>query len=136
VHGNKSATIQPLRHELVAMILLDEVELLRGWIAGHFVRFDEEVSKQLYQAVFGAIVGHHVKMDQDWSKAAPCMNMGGCGTNIDVLVGHPDLKQIIGDNEVANKGFSQSTRKQQQLTWKPSHPFQQRIRKMAKVLAK
>jgi len=103
VHGNKSATIQPLRHELVAMILLDEVELLRGWIAGHFVRFDEEVSKQLYQAVFGAIVGHHVKMDQDWSKAAPCMNMGGCGTNIDVLVGHPDLKQIIGDMKLPTK---------------------------------
>ena len=48
----------------------------------------------LLDCVIGAVGGHHLKLDEDWKKAALALQ-GGCGTSLQMLLTHPDLKPLF-----------------------------------------
>lgn len=88
---------QPVRHELIsAMVLTDRQNPITQFALDR-LRIDgisEEDLDLLLCCVIGAVAGHHLKMDDDWKKAARGLS-GGCGTNVEFLLLHPDLTVLL-----------------------------------------
>jgi CRISPR-associated endonuclease/helicase Cas3 len=100
--------LQPARHELLsALLLMDRNQPVREW-ALSLLRLPGQAddAEMLLDCVIGAVGGHHLKLDEEWKKAALALE-GGCGTALQMLLTHPDLKplfqQPICEREV---GFS------------------------------
>jgi hypothetical protein len=50
----------------------------------------------LLNCAIAAVGGHHVKLDNKWKKTAITLCDGGCGTEIEMLLTHPDLQRLFG----------------------------------------
>ena len=87
---------QPARHELLGALLLEDKEsFVRAWalkLLSNDGQYDD--GEWLLDCVIGAISGHHLKMDEDWKKAALALQ-GGCGTDLRMLLTHPDLANLF-----------------------------------------
>lgn len=101
VRGKLDPKMQPARHELLsALILLDQEHPVSKWARGLLEEKDDiDVSDKLMHCVIGAVAGHHLKMDEEWTKAARAMK-GGCGTTLKMLLTHPDLIPLLGDQRM------------------------------------
>lgn len=96
VRGRLSPAQQPIRHELVTLLMLDEIKPIQEWAISQ-LETNESIAKTLLIAIKGAVVGHHVKMDESWKKAALALSIGGCGATVDVFIGHRDLQSLFGN---------------------------------------
>jgi CRISPR-associated endonuclease/helicase Cas3 len=91
--------LQPARHELLsAVLLMDKNYPIREW-AMNLLKQDGESndSEMLLDCVIGAVAGHHLKMDEEWRKAALALQ-GGCGTSLEAMINHPDLKPLFRES--------------------------------------
>jgi CRISPR-associated endonuclease/helicase Cas3 len=92
-------TLQPARHELLSALLLeDQSSPVRAWARNLLAdngRYDD--ADPLLACVIGAVAGHHLKMDEGWKKAVPALQ-GGCGTELRMLLTHPDMQALFGKN--------------------------------------
>ncbi len=87
--------LQPARHELLStLLLMDKSQPVREWALDLLKAFGQEEAEMLLDCVFGAVGGHHLKLDEDWKKAALALQ-GGCGTSLQMLLTHPDLKPLF-----------------------------------------
>jgi CRISPR-associated endonuclease/helicase Cas3 len=96
VSGRLDPKHQPARHELLsALLLTDKTQPVREW-ALSFLRSPDGSAdaEMLLDCVVGAVGGHHLKMDDEWRRAALALR-GGCGTSLQLLLTHPDLKPLF-----------------------------------------
>jgi CRISPR-associated endonuclease/helicase Cas3 len=96
VRGQLDPSRQPARHELLAaLILSDKDSPIRAWALEQFNQFTEKgEAETLLDCVIGAVAGHHLKLDEEWNKAALALR-GGCGTELQMMLTHPDLKYVF-----------------------------------------
>lgn len=96
VRGDLDPKRQPVRHELLsALLLVDKSQPVREWALGLLRQPDQiDDAEMLLDCVIGAVGGHHLKLDEDWKKAALALQ-GGCGTSLQTLLTHPDLKPLF-----------------------------------------
>jgi CRISPR-associated endonuclease/helicase Cas3 len=87
---------QPARHELLSALLLeDQTSPVRDWAMKQLSDAGAEgETEMLLDCVIGAVAGHHLKLDQEWKKAALALQ-GGCGTELRMLLTHPDLQYLF-----------------------------------------
>jgi CRISPR-associated endonuclease/helicase Cas3 len=92
------STAQPIRHELVAaLILLRNSGGISEWLRRQFAEAgEEEHADKLVSTVIAAVAGHHVKMDSEWSKAFAVESHGGGKTAIELYLAHADLHALFG----------------------------------------
>lgn len=87
---------QPVRHELLSALLLEDKEsIVRAWVL-KLLTHDGEYGDGdwLLDCVIGAIGGHHVKLDDEWKKAAVALQGSGM-TSLRLLLTHPDLEKLF-----------------------------------------
>jgi CRISPR-associated endonuclease/helicase Cas3 len=87
---------QPARHELLsALLLADKNHSVRVWALNLLTKNGERhEAEMLLDCVIGAVAGHHLKMDEQWKRAARALQ-GGCGTSLEAVLDHPDLKPLL-----------------------------------------
>lgn len=89
-------TRQPVRHELLSALLLEDSEsFVRAWalmLLTHDGEYDD--GDWLLNCVIGAIGGHHVKLDDEWEKAAAALQGSGM-TSLRLMLTHPDLHKLF-----------------------------------------
>lgn len=95
VTGQRDATRQPARHELLSALLLeDRTKPFRAWALEKLKEDDEDEAALLLDCVIGAVAGHHLKMDESWHKAMLALR-GGCGLSLNMLMTHSDLESLF-----------------------------------------
>jgi CRISPR-associated endonuclease/helicase Cas3 len=96
VRGELSPKLQPARHELLSVLLLmDRSQPVREWALSLLRQSEQDDdAEMLLDCVIGAVGGHHLKLDEEWKKAALALQ-GGCGTELRMLLTHPDLKPLF-----------------------------------------
>ncbi len=107
VRGSLHPTQQPVRHELLSALLLTTED---GPVRRLAVRLLSEGDKYddaslLLDCVIAAVGGHHVKLDEDWKKASIALRNGGCGTDLRLLLSHPDLLSLFKEEAKAEVTF-------------------------------
>lgn len=87
---------QPARHELLSALLLeDNNSPVRAWALEQLkLSAEDNVAEILLDCVIGAVAGHHLKLDEGWKKAALALQ-GGCGTELRMMLTHPDLQYLF-----------------------------------------
>jgi CRISPR-associated endonuclease/helicase Cas3 len=99
VRGRISPTQQPVRHELLSALLLSMNEgSVRNWALS--LLSDGEKCDDvplLLDCLIASVGGHHVKLDEEWKKASIALRDGGCGTDLRMLLTHPDLHSLFGE---------------------------------------
>jgi CRISPR-associated endonuclease/helicase Cas3 len=110
VRGKLSPAQQPARHELLSAVLLaDKNSQVRTWalnlLSENGKHSDAAELLELLHCVIAAVGGHHVKLDGDWKKASIALREGGCGTEIEMLLTHPDLQRLFGSAVKAARTF-------------------------------
>lgn len=103
VRGELSPKLQPARHELLSTLLLtDKNNNVREWALQLLNKDGKQTdAEDLLECIIGAVGGHHLKLDEQWEKASIAFREGGCGTDLQMLITHTDLKSLFG--EVINK---------------------------------
>ena len=108
VRGDLSPKRQPARHELLsALLLMSKGSFVRGWafdLLSENGKFDD--AEMLLSCVVGAVGGHHVKMDEEWTKASIALRDGGCGTDLQMLLTHSDLRILFGERKAGEVRFA------------------------------
>lgn len=96
VRGELDPRQQPARHELLsALLLADKTSPVRGWALEQLtLSVESGDSETLLNCVIGAVAGHHLKLDEEWKKAALALR-GGCGTELRMMLTHPDLEHLF-----------------------------------------
>lgn len=96
VRGELDPRKQPARHELLsALLLADKTSPVRAWALEQLKLSGENGdSETLLDCVIGAVAGHHLKLDEEWKKAALALR-GGCGTELRMMLTHPDLEHLF-----------------------------------------
>ena len=87
---------QPARHELLSALLLeDKNSPVRAWALDQLkLSAEDNDAETLLDCVIGAVAGHHLKLDEEWKKAALALQ-GGCGTELRMMLTHPDLEYLF-----------------------------------------
>jgi len=95
VRGELSPKLQPARHELLSVLLLmDKSQPVREWVLSLLRLPEQDDAEMLLDCVIGAVGGHHLKLDEEWKKAARALQ-GSCGTELHLLLTHPDLMPLF-----------------------------------------
>jgi CRISPR-associated endonuclease/helicase Cas3 len=96
VRGKLDPRLQPIRHELLSALLLeDRNSSVRKWALALLQQpEDESEAEMLLNCVIGAVAGHHIKLDEEWKKAAQFLK-GGCGAKLGTLLSHADMKPLF-----------------------------------------
>lgn len=109
VVGERDPTLQPMRHELLSSLLLEnQASPLRAWVQRRIEAECGEVdAEKLINSIIGAVAGHHVKLDAEWTKAARFLHGegGGCGTELRMFLAHSDLLKVFGERIFANNAI-------------------------------
>ncbi len=98
VRGDISPKLQPIRHELLSVLLLTEEGDTRTWaleLLGGNEDFDD--AEELLQCVIAAIGGHHLKLDEEWQKASIAFRDGGCGQIVQTFLTHKNLEPLFSE---------------------------------------
>ncbi len=92
------STTQPIRHELVAaLVLLRNTGGIGEWLRRQFAEAgEEEHADKLVSTVIAAVAGHHLKICNQWSKAFAAESRGGGNTAIEIYLAHADLQALFG----------------------------------------
>lgn len=100
-------TRQPVRHELLSALLLEDREsFVRAWALNLLTHNGEhDDGDWLLDCVVGATGGHHVKLDDEWKKAAAALKGSGM-TSLHLLLTHPDLKKLFEQHPSKDATFS------------------------------
>lgn len=96
VRGDISPKFQPIRHELLSVLLLAEEGDTRTWaleLLSENGDFDD--AEELLQYVIAAIGGHHLKLDEEWQKASIAFRNGGCGQTVQTFLTHENLEPLF-----------------------------------------
>lgn len=98
VRGDISPKLQPIRHELLSVLLLAEEGDIRTWalelLSGN-EDFDD--AEKLLECVIAAIGGHHLKLDEEWHKASIAFRDGGCGQIVQTFLTHENLEPLFSE---------------------------------------
>jgi CRISPR-associated endonuclease/helicase Cas3 len=91
------------------VLLADKNSQVRTWalnlLSENGKHSDAAELLELLHCVIAAVGGHHVKLDGDWKKASIALREGGCGTEIEMLLTHPDLQRLFGSAVKAARTF-------------------------------
>jgi CRISPR-associated endonuclease/helicase Cas3 len=104
VRGKLHPTKQPVRHELLSVLLLSSQHFsIRQW-ALDLLKDGSGDEELLLNCVIGAVGGHHLKLEEKWEKAAPALK-GGCDVEVQTLLTHPDMASLI-DKSIVGQDIS------------------------------
>src|SRR5882672_4059134 len=97
VRGKLLPKRQPIRHELLsALLLTDKNNGVRAWalnLLSESGKHDD--AEELLNCVIAAVGGHHIKLAEDWHKASIALRDGGCGSELQLQLTHPDLASLF-----------------------------------------
>jgi len=88
VRGKLDPKRQPVRHELLSALLLEDKDSqIRRWALQLLEKDGDKAEAQLLlNCVIGAVAGHHLKVEKTWEKAARGLKggwWGKCGNDVD-----------------------------------------------------
>lgn len=99
---------QPIRHELLsALLLADKSNGVRAWALNLLSEIGKyHDAEELLSCVIAAVGGHHIKLHEDWHKASIALRDGGCDSELQMRLTHPDLESLFRGTSVSEVCFS------------------------------